>query len=776
MTRAEHRKAADRRIGLVDFKRHLDESFTGADFERSSEPYFYFLTCCDEAHCSRFKQFREALKEVAESKGADMEIVEENILSAKQVQGYTVDDTDEVLEKLNEVASDERKKDKVSVLPFACGLGKSRAISRKIREVLEDDSTDGLIIATYTREALFGYVHPKFDAQISKYFSSRDVQDQICVLTDLNYQTERVRMRRCKVLLITIQRFVRLSESQLSHYMTWEHGKRTLFIIDEEPVLNKIVDVTENDLGHVESALHMGLRVPKGTEGQSEGDKRIQYCQDYWENVKLVLCDWIHRKEADHRGERFVHYGLPDFDYDLKVYEQFRDQCKLWRDQLDNYLGALKTVNIYETIDAVYSFLRSGGVFRIRGAGRPTCFTVVLDYAERYQIKDVKVVILDGTANISPSYKMHPLMFDMADVAKSCRYLDRLRIRLVDYACGVRRMEQAGSEVFHDVSEDVISKWQPWLETWKNDAAQNPENGKKPILALFTNQSTVGNYGIHLRDEKGEPLCLTNYFGNIKGRNDYHTFPCITQVGLNLMPMEKYVLYAMEIDPEFRLKVMESTQEEQDRIVTKELNDPDSATTKVMNDFLLSDIEQNLFRGVIRNLVRRDYTYFLYFSHTRFSALVNAIKEHYEGQSASVEKVSIIPELQVARIMESGRENKLLREIIRAHDEFEVDQEVTTQQWSDASGMNNTRQFHDVYSSNPVVTGLMEKERKKKGRYTIKKPWYGKERLKKQPAQPYDEMKDELEADNQRDASYNITYLWDIYPERYQQHPDWVDD
>ena len=84
--------------------------------------------------------------------------------------------------------------------------------------------------------------------------------------------------------------------------------------------------------------------------------------------------------------------------------------------------------------------------------------------------------------------------------------------------------------------------------------------------------------------------------------------------------------------------------------------------------------------------------------------------------------------------------------------------------------------YNFIYFNNPAVTRLLEQERVGKGNYVINKPWYENDEKPAPGADDYNEMEDELAADNKRDDSDNIIYLWKVFPDRYQEHPDWLDE
>jgi len=60
-----------------------------------------------------------------------------------------------------------------------------------------------------------------------------------------------------------------------------------------------------------------------------------------------------------------------------------------------------------------------------------------------------------------------------------------------------------------------------------------------------------------------------------------------------------------------------------------------------MTRHVLADMEQNLYRGVIRNAANTTpYTYYVFFEHQAYESLIVMIKKRYEVLGAKVEFVS----------------------------------------------------------------------------------------------------------------------------------------
>ena len=166
----------------------------------------------------------------------------------------------DVLTLLNSIACQDVDTDKVTVLPLMCGTGKSTAISYLIRQTIINSwkNGEGLLIVTDRKDLMENYMNPQYDDNLLRFL--KDYEDQVVIMTHNNFEEANELQRYKPVLIMTTQRYFRLSVSEINQYLKWAHGIRPLIIIDEFPELMTVVDLDDRKLAECESATYNAQR------------------------------------------------------------------------------------------------------------------------------------------------------------------------------------------------------------------------------------------------------------------------------------------------------------------------------------------------------------------------------------------------------------------------------------------------------------------------------------------------------------------------------------
>ena len=139
------------------------------------------------------------------------------------------------------------------------------------------------------------------------------------------------------------------------------------------------------------------------------------------------------------------------------------------------------------------------------------------------------------------------------------------------------------------------------------------------------------------------PFCKTaekenfEHLGNIKGKNYFLNADRIVQVGLNHTDVLKYTLYRIKCDHLFEEALLSADLQEngylkQKELLMEEVNNPESETNKLLCRLMLCDVEQNLFRGRIRNVISDDYHFAIYFNTQKYPFLYREMHSRYQRQ------------------------------------------------------------------------------------------------------------------------------------------------
>ena len=284
--------------------------------------------------------------------------------------------------------------------------------------------------------------------------------------------------------------------------------------------------------------------------------------------------------------------------------------------------------DIWGMIIAIFNMARFGALYEFRSeiTGQYTSqFSILVDnYIYFDPSLDTKIVILDGTADLSPAYwdeKFYVLGSEFQ------RRLDNLTIKVFGIPTGKTKMK--ADQVYRDHVLSFIEK------------SVTPDIQPDEEWAVFTNQE--------LEDFFKEKFhtAIIEHFGNIRGKNSFNGMHHIAQVGMYRYPPSIYFLFEANNDPELLAELCNLSEKGEDtyRIIQDRISDRKGKTKEIMDRFLLCDIEQNLFRGIIRSSEEEPYTYYLFISAYEYRNLIKALAKRYMPAGATV----ILPEVKISK-------------------------------------------------------------------------------------------------------------------------------
>lgn len=484
---------------------------------------------------------------------------------------------EDIVRMINEVQQENR--DKVSVLPFACGLGKSTAISYKIAEVLKSDGTDGLIVVTDRVDRMHKYKTPT-DDRLEFLRNELELHgNEISILEHETIREEEARQNSCRVLIMSTQRFLQiLTRDQIIGYTSWEHGKRPLILIDERPGVLEQKRLTIKNINAVEEIL--GDLRPNNNDVVEQ-----DWCVKQWEHVAKVLKE-DNRKYSRMRTEGedstyfFCQHNLPQMTEDDERFYRFisANSYVFYQDKKD-YIGTIKAAHRFLTGWSIVERTYSKNTWT-------TKYYSLIDYQDKIKDIGAKVIILDGTADLSPEYNSD--LYDVKESPAYRRWLDRLKINLVNYP----------------TTREALSKEDPQLlaEQIKNYAwRRNKGKGRRSVVFTYKAKDDGKK---HLETElqalfnNEESPCNVDHLGAIHGKNDYNDASLIIQFGLHQFSRSGYMLYAIN-DNALLLDKLKNMSEEQASAELKKL-ERSYVTEHIRSRLILTDIEQNFYRGCIR--------------------------------------------------------------------------------------------------------------------------------------------------------------------------------
>ena len=669
----------------------------------------------------------------------------------------------DIFDFIHEVIDNEEHKDDVSVVPLMCGTGKSTAISMMIREVIENLADeediftprgDGIIIVTDRIKRLGEYLQPR-DAELREFIKNN--MSEICVMTSENYKDKIREQQHYPILLMTTQRYFNLTVEEIETFLRWEHGTRPLVLIDELPQLKVQQAVTIKDITNI------GLAFKQCIDDRAAGKKVI--VSDWDVITKYISSQLTEGKEilnkirelAQQRNEESMETKLLQqisgeaffWKPDRAIFDPCRDDIlhfiKVHKDVLDaNDEKYCQKKNMFSIVQTLFDIVNDT-VLCVQRTGYYSEQMIMLMKDNYPKVKDIsaKVVILDGTADVSPEYNMDP--YDTVPCEQFQRNLSKMTIHIVNIPTS-RSSWQRDRDLRKRALDSIEKYVYDRIPKERNPKERSPEEkSDEPREAVFSYY--------FLEDEIKErfPKLHRAHFGKIVGENDFREDTNIFQIGINHFPAEAYWIYetqevsksdveeAMEqfgigekgsILPfeilNFHVYARKNGKQAEDDLMEKyrkEDRENKYFYMSVRNRILMAELEQNIFRGVIRNSDNQeDYNFHLFIRQETFPGLIELIEKRYKKLGAAVDIVPTPQDYITAKIMERKGDPRPQR-LIRWHDEeLEVGQEYTTEDIHQAIDGDEVA-FRNLKSSRRDLAAWLSDERKQRGTYVKKGNW-----------------------------------------------------
>ena len=592
----------DKYIGLEEFASKLS-LYKLADYLHSDQPYDDLIRySCGQV--GLFDQLAEVLKDMAEQQmhaknnTPHKRKVADRIAFTKDIYLADLTEVNSILDFINMVEADPDTAEQVSVLPLMCGSGKSTAITLKIKQVIEHGEGLGMLIVTDSTKRLEeiwneNTENPLLGEDVRSFIKAH--KDDVTVMEKNSYARAVQLQWQHPVLAMTTQRFFNiLTKEEIREFLTWkDHGRRPLILFDEQPYLNEIIDLTPQTVNDIDTMLRMRL--------VADEDKLLtedkQWCIRQWEAFRQRFLDKLWEYEYDHEGDLFY--------YEDEQHSLTEDDERFFRIVKKNKTSIRSSnTDSFRNIHALKTFVDTWGIYSHRVAGSyESKFTVYLDNRDKVQGLGAKVIVLDGTGDISPVYTGQDYI-DMCSGMNFVRSLSHLTVKTGDI----------------DTSKSAMSV--------RNSPVSGTVMGFLMAEGHIDGRGCIFTYKDH---EKKFPIYKTAHFGAIKGVNDFSNETCIAQVGLNEMQPVHYLVHMLARNDELRSGLTglspEDSCEQIQRIMTDTHN---CADVKIAH--LLADVDQNMFRSAIRSAKnRQDVTFYLFYKHSYIPQLDGAIRGRYCG-------------------------------------------------------------------------------------------------------------------------------------------------
>ena len=406
---------------------------------------------------------------------------------------------------------------------------------------------------------------------------------------------------------MTTQRFLSMSPTRFSQYLTWKGGDRPLILIDEYTPLREIAIVSLADINDIATMLEQGV-----SNAVNQVEKN--WCIEQWEQTRKRLIKELKRLESARPEER-----VSSFFYFNPEQRMTQDDLRFWRFIQGNRASFMAYENgqTLRRLQQVYRFEKEGALYQgRRNKEYSNKLAMMIDRHDRLVNLNAKVIILDGTADLHPDYRQDYIRrVDIAEYPALHRRLNHLTIRIFNVPTSKRRLldKENGDKLKQCIANEVKRKI--------GAAAKN--------TPLFTYSDTEKFF-------RKAGFRHVEHFGNIKGSNDYRNEHLIVQIGLNRCESLYYETYALFSDPQ-RITHLRTMTRDQSSEAIKLVTEEPKAIENLMNQMLLVDIEQNFYRSAIRQAdCTQDVEYWIFFNSDQHRQLIEMMKHRYERLGARI--------------------------------------------------------------------------------------------------------------------------------------------
>lgn len=503
----------------------------------------------------------------------------------------------------------------VKVFPLPCGVGKSEYIKYLISDALNKNY--GLIVVTDEVERLHSYTAAQ-DEQLTEYIH-RNIH-RISILSSSTIATEAKVLHEKPIVLMCTQRYFNLSIDEIKQLT----ATRRKIVFDEKPYIFVTYKLTIESLNNVDSALKEGL-----DDTVNQDDKEMLVST--WNAINAILQNELKTNEALNTDYKREIYFNPSALIESEAKKKFYDLIGKYKPLLKRY----NTADIAKTIDAVEQLMTEGIVTSLKvkyknsGNSYNNYFTVLINNIPKLTDIEASVFVLDGTSDISPEYDLNCVK--KVDCRKFQPDLRCLTINIINVNTSKDRLTKNG-----DKTDSLIKTIIEYIKS-------QPQN----INTIFTYKG--------IADKFKEVFDNVNWFGNIKGTNQYREVCHICQVGLNRYPDLTYMLYANAIG-----QCNDSNTGFTNRTYSKETID------SIRCRLILADIEQNLYRCKIRsrdNKVNCTYTLICNVDERSrlfeaYSPLLDMIKARYKSLGATIRYIDAPAQFKLLKAKERKTQSK----------------------------------------------------------------------------------------------------------------------
>ena len=585
--------------------------------------------------------------------------------------------------------------EKITVLPYRCGIGKSTLLQAYVQASL-NNSDYGMIIVTDRVSRLKSL---KYYDKAAEDLESDDWDrfyvangNKICVIHEGNRDIALEEQSYKPILMMTTQRYFQMDSGKLSEFLTFNSNgrvaKRRLIIFDEEPSFCAIHKIQSKEIGIISSSLKDGID----------------------DTCKVEDKQWI-ISQFDSFAEK-LNYALSEVEYssNRNVYTwYFHDRDSF----TDDDTRFFRILNLYERqirrhdrmvwqyIEDLKLILKNGALLiatKVKAKDSfDRAFLVIKDFRDNFFLDNpnVKVFVLDGTADISPKYSEYTDYVNVVDCSNYNTRLDWMHIHLVDVNTSRNALinKDASDEMKKIIVEFIRDKHLQERDT---------------LLVSYKILMDSGFFNFS--------NCSKGYFGNLRGYNNYRYCHNYVQIGMNRQRDTYYLTMLLFQMPEYAEYMRNKSEAERVSYIDKLL--ADDVIREMVNQECCSDTIQNIYRIAARDIDNlQDVNIYLFYDAKYYSLVQCDLQNAFGKYGASI-VTEKIPELTIRKIRnrKTCGEKSVAQKIIDWIDCVCDGEVFATKQICDDLGIS-TKQFHKAKDKNNGLKQMLKIMSVSKGKF-----------------------------------------------------------
>ena len=504
-------------------------------------------------------------KELAEKLYKDRIIELAGSIDKKQIK-FAKDVIDELY------SFDNNKINKVSA---RCGMGKSEVIQAFLYSLTYEEKGKRAFGTIKEIESEYGaiVVTDKID-RLQKIKDYPGLKNKCYLMQfadeDSKFRDHIKEQSQYPILLMSTQKYFRMSKEERNGIYSWKKGKRKVCVIDERPALVTTTNIDSKFLAEIE------IELDKIKEFNRK-DKN--YLKDRFETIRTNI-----NKIRDEYCNLYEGTMWVKMDRKHLLNSDSEDQ------ELFEILKNNTTYNIVEKFRLLKKFYNEGGLYINKNSiteDNTRNIVVLSNNIDKFDTEKIKYHVFDATAKNDITYDINKSRFiDIkVDDVKDIKDINLHFIKI-----------GSGKNNFYE-NKDLANT----ISTWINADFKDNE----AFVATYGVRS-----GIYQKFEKQikQPMA---YFGNIKGTNEYSNKTKMIHIGRNRQAPEVYLqTYILLKNKHLEWNNKMSNEEIVEDII--KIKKPyrggfeDDLMDAIMQSQLLVDTEQNIFRIKCRHFNNKD--------------------------------------------------------------------------------------------------------------------------------------------------------------------------